>query len=183
MFNPGRWATAFINSLGPDSGEGLEALKAISAWVKKLPGAVFGSLQAERVNRLVLEAGAKAGFEKGGEISPALKTAARFTSLLVKKNFFSYINLVIKEAEKLLDKERDIVPVFVESAFPLDGETEKRIGEEVKQGTGAKEIRLEKSINPELLGGYRLRIGDEIIDSSIRLQLRLMANDLAAGGS
>ncbi|AEF83366.1 ATP synthase F1 subunit delta [Leadbettera azotonutricia] len=178
MFNPERWAAAFVNSLGPDSGEGLEALKAVSAWVKKLPGAVFGSFQAEKVNSLVLEAGAKTG-----GIHPALKMASRFVSLLIKRNMFRHIDSVIKEAEKLLDKERGVLRVFAESAFPLDGETEKRISEEVRHSTGAKEIRLEKSINPGLIGGYRLRIGDEIIDASIRLQLKLMANDLAAGGS
>jgi F-type H+-transporting ATPase subunit delta len=183
MLNPERWAAAFINSLGPDSGEGLQAFKAISAWVKKLPGAVFGSFQAERVSALVLEAGAKAGFGKGGEISPALKTAARFTSLLIKKNYFRHVDSVIKEAEKLLDKRQGVLRIFTESAFPLDGETEKRISEEIKRSTGAKEIFAEQKINPELIGGYRLRIGDEIIDASIRLQLKLMAKELAAGGS
>jgi F-type H+-transporting ATPase subunit delta len=183
MFNSGRWASAFINSLGPDSGEGLEALKVISAWVKKLPGAVFGSFRAEQINKLVLEAGTKASFEKGGEISSALKTAAHFTALLIRKNMFRHIDSVIKEAEKLLDKEQGILPVFAESAFPLDGDLEKRISEEIKHSTGVKEIRFKKSINPELIGGYRLRIGDEIIDASIRLQLKLMAKDLAAGGS
>jgi F-type H+-transporting ATPase subunit delta len=183
MFNPGRWAAAYINSLGPDSGEGLEALRVISAWVKKLPGAMFGSFQAGRVNTLVLEAGAKTGFGEGAEISPALKMASRFTSLLIKKNYFNRVESVIKEAEKLLDKKHGILRIHAESAFPLDEDTEKHIGEEIKRSTGAKEIFIEKSINPELIGGYRLRIEDEIIDASIRLQLRYMAKELAAGGS
>jgi F-type H+-transporting ATPase subunit delta len=58
---------------------------------------------------------------------------------------------------------------------------ELRITEAIKKRTGALRIKLETQVNPELIGGYRLRIGDEIIDASVRSQLRRLESCLAAG--
>jgi F-type H+-transporting ATPase subunit delta len=72
---------------------------------------------------------------------------------------------------------------MVESALPLDGELEAFISGEIRKRKMAGELKLEKRINAELIGGFRLRIGDEVIDASLRSQLQRMAADLAAGSA
>jgi F-type H+-transporting ATPase subunit delta len=177
MFVPQRWAAAFINAAGDQAAEGFTALGVLSAWIKKLPGAVFGSHAAGRLERLIAEGAEKAG---GGEAG-ILAQCSRFVCLLVKRDLFKHIDPVLREIEKILDEQRGILPVVAESALPLDGELEALITETLKKRKGAREVRLEKRIDPSLIGGLRLRIGDEVIDASLRSQLQRMAEELGSG--
>jgi F-type H+-transporting ATPase subunit delta len=177
MFVPQRWAAAFVNSMGDQAAEGFAVLRIFSAWIKELPGAVFGSHAAKCLEKLIAEGAEKTG---GGQ-AEILKKCSRFVCLLVKKDFFKHIDPVLREIEKILNEQNKILPVIVESVLPLDGELEALITEGLKKRKGAAEVRLEKRIDPALVGGLRLKIGDEIIDASLRSQLRWMAADLAAG--
>jgi F-type H+-transporting ATPase subunit delta len=177
MFAPQRWAAAFINAMGGEAVEGFTALGILSAWIKELPGAVFGSHAAECLERFIAEGAEKAG---GGE-AEILRRCSRFVCLLVKRNLFAHIDPVLREIEKMLNEQRGILPVIAESALPLDGELEALITGELKKRKGAGELRLEKRINPGLIGGLRLRIGDEVIDASLCGQLQRMADELASG--
>jgi F-type H+-transporting ATPase subunit delta len=176
MFTPQRWAAAFVNSLGGEAVEGLAELEALSAWVTSLPGAVFGSSVAKRLEKLIAE-----GAGKSGAPAELTKKCSRFISLLVRKDLFKHIDPALREIEKILNERKGVLPVIVESALPLDGEMEAFISGEIKKRKKAGELKLEKRINAELIGGFRLRIGDEVIDASLRSQLEQMAVDLAAG--
>jgi F-type H+-transporting ATPase subunit delta len=177
MFVPRHWAAAFINAMGDQAGEGFTVLGVLSAWIKELPGAVFGSHAARRLERLIAAGAEKTG---AGE-TEILGKCSRFVCLLVKRNFFKHIDPVLGEIEKILNEQRGILPVVAESALPLDGELEALITGEIKKRKGAAELRLEKRINPDLIGGFRLRIGDELIDASLRSQLQWMAAELTGG--
>jgi len=74
-----------------------------------------------------------------------------------------------------------VARALVESALPLGEADEARLVEALKRRTGAREVRLEKRAAPELGGGFRLRLGDEVIDASVRGMLRKMASGLAQG--
>ena len=177
MFHPGYWAAALMNSLEKSGGEieeGVEILKALAWWVKNLPVEVFGNSPAEKAEMLVREVMTKAGV-----ISPAGETAIRLFVLMVKKNKIRHLDLVIEEAKKLLDNKRGVIPVSIEYAFPVDEDVESRIKETIKKRTGAVRVDITGRIIPELIGGYRLRIGDEVIDASIRSQLRKLETCLA----
>ncbi|MDR1863376.1 MAG: ATP synthase F1 subunit delta [Treponema sp.] len=176
MFVPQRWAAAFINSMGAEADEGFALLRILSDWIKELPGAVFGSYAAERLERLIAE-----GAEKAGAGIP--EKCSRFVCLLVRKDLFKHIDPVLGEIEKILNEQKNILPVIAESALPLEGELEAFITGELKKQKKAAEVKLENRINPALIGGLRLRIGDEVIDASLRGQLQRMAADLAAGAS
>ena len=169
MFHSGRWATALINSIekkGGEPEEGIAFLKVLSAWAKNLPGEVFGSYAAERAEMLI-----RGAVTKTGTAGAARETAIRFFALMVKKNKIRHLEPVLEEAEKLLDKKHGVVAVFAECAFPADETIESRIKEEIKKRTGAARVDLTVRIRGDLVGGYRLRIGDEIIDASVRSQL------------
>ena len=187
MFAPGRWAAAFVNSLAAQGGEeeGLNAFRELASWVKTLPsvlgpGAVSGSSAAEKLEKLIREGMAKT--RDSAELmnsDPALEIALRFLILMVKKNMIRHIDSVIEETKKILDKKNGIVQVSLEYASPPGDES--RIKEAIKKRTGAVGVELEGRVNPELIGGYRLQIGDEIIDASVRSQLRKLETCLTAG--
>ena len=177
MFQSRHWAAALVNSLeneGRDVEDGIEIFKALASWAKKLPGEVFGSYAAGKAESLIREAMTGAG-------SFSAETAIRFFALAVKKNKTRYLDSIAEEAKKILDKKRGVITASVEYAFPIDGHTESEMKEEIRKRTGAARVDLSAQVNAGLIGGYRLRIGDEIIDASIQSQLRKLLAALQSG--
>ncbi len=69
------------------------------------------------------------------------------------------------------------VTVQVASAFPLDAAEEQALAEALKRKLG-REIRIASEQDPKLIGGFRLRAGDMVIDGSVTGQLGQLANEL-----
>ena len=67
--------------------------------------------------------------------------------------------------------------VQVASAFALDAAEEQALAEALKRKLG-REIRIASEEDPELIGGFRLRAGDMVIDGSVTGQLGQLANEL-----
>jgi F-type H+-transporting ATPase subunit delta len=176
MFPADRWALAFTGVCGADAGAGLEALRRLGPWFKGIPGAVSGSAAAARLGRAIAAAREKSG--AGPDFS--LEFAVRLLMLLVKRDQVRHIDAVIREVQAVLDRQGRVLTVTVEAAFPLKGDFTETLKDGLRRRTGAAEIRLVPRIVPELLGGYRLRMGSEVLDGSLRGQLRKMARDLRA---
>jgi len=185
MLSGRAWAEAFINTLEKDGcriEDGIEALEVFASQVSSLRGTVFGRSAAEKLEALLRD-----GMKKAGVSSPAYEAALCFIVLMVRKNAFRHVDRVIDEVNKILDKKNGIVRVVVEyaaapgkddsSAKPID---EERIKEWVKKRSGAARVEMLTHNNQGLIGGYRLRIGDEIIDASVRSQLRELEACLSA---
>ena len=184
MFASGSWARAFINLLeesGADIANGLAALEALSSWAGSLDGAVFGSTAAEKLEVLIRE-GMKAASPDAGLESAALNTAVSFFLFTVKKNNFRHIDLIMEEIKKLLDEKQGLVTASLEYALPMEKDLVSKIQQVVKERSGATSAVLTEQHRPELIGGYRLRIGYEIIDASIRSQLFKLEESLAGDG-
>lgn len=178
MFVPDHWAAACFNSLereGGDIEESICVLCVLASWVKSLRGEVFGSSAAEKAEELIRNGIAKINFS-----STACEIAIRFFVLMIRKNTIKHIDAVIDEIRKLQNRKNGVVSVLVESVLAPDDKLESRIIEAVKKQSGAFKVELKSQVNPELIGGYRLRIGDELIDASIRTQL-LKLETLLAG--
>ena len=177
MFHPGHWAAALINSIEREGGEiedGIEFFKALASWVKRLPGGTSGSYAAKKMEKLIRAELTK----KGVFLSPGQEAALCAFLLAVQKNAVRHIDSVTEKANALLNKKRGVIAVSVEYAVPA-GEDESRIKEEIKKRSAAARVELTEHFNAELIGGYRLRIGDEIIDASVRSQLRKLSDHLA----
>jgi len=185
MFSCKSWADAFINSLETGGGEiedGLDTLKAFASWAASVPGAPSGRHAAEKLEPLIRKA-----IPAAGQLSFAQETALRFFLLLVKKNKIRHIDSVIGEINNVLSKKRGEIKVRIEYAFPPSKEFklqefESLIGEAIKKRTGASRVEITGQVKPELIGGYRLRLGDELIDASVRSQLQKMEECLTGDG-
>ncbi|MCO6494603.1 MAG: ATP synthase F1 subunit delta [Bacteroidetes bacterium] len=91
--------------------------------------------------------------------------------LLCQKRREDILEEVIKEFYEKYDTVNNRVKVSVSSALPLDKTTEQSISDLVKERTGAKEIEFTNTIDKSILGGFVVRFGDTLIDSSIISQL------------
>ena len=81
---------------------------------------------------------------------------------------FAEISLAVRAA---WDEHSGRIRAHVTSAAPLDKKTLKTLQDHVQKLSGAREIVLEAEVDPSLLGGIVTRIGDKVLDGSIRTQL------------
>ena len=179
MFHVNRWAGVFINVLGENAEEGLGCLKAIIPSVKAIQSALFGYYTALRLGKILREC--VAGFsETDGGPGKATEYVIRFIVLLVQKNHFGEIDSVMRRIEERIDEQKGILTVIAESAALPDGAFEEKLQRDLAGRLEAREIKLKTRLVPDLLGGYRLRIGGFYVDASLKGQLEKMKADLEA---
>ncbi|MDR2403384.1 MAG: F0F1 ATP synthase subunit delta [Spirochaetaceae bacterium] len=183
MFVAKQWAGAFINALEGDgvSGdveEGLAALRVFAAWVKKIPGAVTGRASSLQLDRIIRSAIAGAGPHFAGR---GTEFAVRLIVLLTRKSCLCRVDAVAEAAELILDRKRGILNAVMECSLPPEEDLRESLKKGIRRRTGAADVKLEVRVKPELLGGYRLLLGGDCIDASLRAQLLSMTRELSTG--
>jgi ATP synthase F1 delta subunit len=93
-----------------------------------------------------------------------------FLELLIEKHRMPAVFRVRRELDRLWEKEHQLLPVEVTSAIELDKQTVKQIGDRIGEQTGQK-VELSAKVEPDILGGIVVRVGNSIIDASIRARL------------
>jgi|FLOH01.1.fsa_nt_gi F-type H+-transporting ATPase subunit delta len=91
--------------------------------------------------------------------------------LLIDNKRLSILNDVTKKYTILFDKLKGIEIAIVTTAVPLTEALNKQVLSKVKEITG-KEATIENTINPDIIGGFILRIGDVQYDASIANKLQ-----------
>ncbi|MDR0444237.1 MAG: F0F1 ATP synthase subunit delta [Treponema sp.] len=172
MFHVDRWAGAFFAVLGENADAAFLCLKALAPPVKSVHGVLFGHSAAAELEKILRESAAAT------ETTQAVEYAICFICLLVEKNCFRYIDLLLTKIEQTLDERKGILDVTVESAAPPDSGFEEGLTRMIKEKTGAAGIKIKTNIKPELLGGYVLRIGGFYVDASLKGQIEKMTAEL-----
>ena len=111
----------------------------------------------------------------GGSISPL---ALNLISLLASRNAAYLAADIAEHYQRLLDAHRGIERAEAVSAVPLSDEQRRKV-EEVLRGIAGKEVRLTWRVDPHVLGGLVVRIGDRLLDGSTRARLQAMRRDVA----
>jgi F-type H+-transporting ATPase subunit delta len=75
---------------------------------------------------------------------------------------------------ELKNKHEGVRQAHITSAFPLDDKTLKQLVTDLEPRFNCK-LDVTVSVNPELIGGVRIAVGDEVIDASVRGKLASMA--------
>lgn len=83
---------------------------------------------------------------------------------------------------QLLEDRRGQIRVQVRSAVPLTAEEEQRLLGELHQAFQIQPV-LEKAVDPELLGGLVVRVGDWLYDASVRTRLETLRNQIIESSS
>lgn len=113
-----------------------------------------------------------------GMLDGADPVVQNFLELLVEKHRMPAIFRLRREYDRLWGEENKLLPVQITSAVELDPATIERIGREIGEQTGRK-VELESSVDPDVLGGIVLRVGNSILDASIRTRLENLRKQVA----
>ena len=112
-----------------------------------------------------------------GGADPALMN---FLELLIEKHRMPAVFRIRKRFDALWEQENRVLPVSVTSAIQLSPEVVSSIGDRIGEQTGRK-VELTSEVDPGILGGIVVRVGNSILDSSIRNRLENLRKQVATG--
>jgi F-type H+-transporting ATPase subunit delta len=112
-------------------------------------------------------------------VSDAEAEFLNFLELLLDKGRMPVIFRIQRQYNALWDKENKRLGVTVTSAVELDPEIAKRIGKQIEEQTG-NTVELESRVDPDILGGLVLQVGNMVLDTSIRNRLEKLRKSVAS---
>ncbi len=98
--------------------------------------------------------------------------------ILVDRRRGFALEAVCKQYQTLVRKLKNIVLAEVTSTVELNDGQREAVKQKVQQMTNAAEVELDTKIDSELIGGVIIRIGSQVLDASIRGQLRRINTSL-----
>ena len=114
----------------------------------------------------------------GKVVTGAEPIVENFLKLLIEKHRMPTVFTVLRVFDELWQRENKLLPVEITSAIELDKKTVKQIGDRIGEETGQK-IELSERVDPDILGGLVVRVGNSIIDASIRARLDSLRKQVA----
>jgi F-type H+-transporting ATPase subunit delta len=105
-----------------------------------------------------------------------------FLSLLIENHRMPVIFRIRYEYDRLWDEENKTLPVQITSAIALDAATTESLGKTIGERAGRK-VTLAARVDPDILGGIIIRVGNSILDASIRNRLEQLRRHVAQGAS
>lgn len=93
-----------------------------------------------------------------------------FLELMLENHRMPAIFRVRRGYDRLWDSHNRMLPVEVTSAVELDDKTVRGIGDRIAEQTGRK-VELSSAVEPDILGGIVVRVGNQVLDASIRTRL------------
>lgn len=102
-----------------------------------------------------------------------------FLELLLEKHRMPVIFRIRSDFEELWAKENKQLEVTVTSAVQLDPAVAERIGQQIERQTG-QAVQLQSRVDEEILGGLVLRVGNMVLDASLRNRLEKLRKNVAA---
>jgi F-type H+-transporting ATPase subunit delta len=101
-----------------------------------------------------------------------------FLEALIERYRMPAIFRIRARYEVLWEDERDLLPVEVTSAIELDKSIVSSIGDRIGEQT-KRTVELSSKVDPDILGGIVLRVGNVILDASIRNRLEQLRKQVA----
>ena len=111
-------------------------------------------------------------------VSDADPVVVNFLKLLIENHRMPVVFRVKRAYDELWERENKLLPVRVTSAVELDKKTVDQIGERIAEQTGRK-VELSSEVDPDILGGIVVRVGNSILDASIRNRLESLRKQVA----
>ena len=114
-------------------------------------------------------------------VEDAEETFMNFLESLIERERMPEIFGIRARYEDLWEAERKLLPVEVTSAVALDEDTVRSIGERIASGTD-NQVALTTVVDPDVLGGILVRVGNVILDASIRSRLDQLRKEVERAG-
>lgn len=131
---------------------------------------VLQNQKAALDDRIALAERAMAGLSPG---------AINLAKLLITRSRFHLAPAITEAFAKLVDQARGVVRAEVVTAVSLSPEDLTAITARLRELTGATDVRVAPRVDPSIIGGLVVRIGDRLIDGSTRTRLLQLKRQLA----
>jgi F-type H+-transporting ATPase subunit delta len=102
----------------------------------------------------------------------------RFLELLAERHRMPALFRIRRAFDALYAEERKLLPVTVTSAVELDENIVQEIGRKIEEQTGRK-VELTAKVDPDVIGGLVMRVGNIVMDGSIRARLERLRKQVA----
>ena len=111
-------------------------------------------------------------------VTGAEERLVNFLELLAERHRMPALPRIRGAFEALWAEERKLLPVSVTAAVELDDELVKSIGERIEEQTG-RTVELSSQVDPDVLGGLIVRVGNMVLDASVRNRLERIRKQVA----
>ena len=172
-----RYAKALL-SIGSEDGQAETYKKELEGFAKLFDE--NKSLEHAMINPLYDPEGRKKVLMAVVEKLALSKMMVSFLALLFDKGRIQYVSDIYMYYEKLTDELANIMRADVVSAVPLADDSVAKIKKALSEQTG-KEVVLETNVDPSLIGGVVTKIGDLVLDGSVKTQLISLKESLQRG--
>jgi len=106
------------------------------------------------------------------------KATISFFKLMIDKGRGEVLYAAAQEYIHLYDVANNIIEAKVVSATTLSAANKEKLTAEIKQATGGT-VKLDATVDPALIGGFVLTVGDRQVDTSIANDLRKLKKEFA----
>jgi F-type H+-transporting ATPase subunit delta len=111
-------------------------------------------------------------------VSDADERFVNFLQLLAERHRMPVIFRVRRGFDAMWAEENRLLPVTVTSAVELDEGLVREIGQRIEEQTGRR-VELSSNVDPDVLGGLIVRVGNMVLDASIRNRLESLRKQVA----
>ncbi len=126
-----------------------------------------------------IEAGAKRAAVLHAFEGKVCREVLGLLAVLVEKRRETLFDNIVDQFERLRDLREGRVHAYVESASPLDQAEVEQLKLALEEATG-KQVRVHETVERGLLAGIRVRVGDRVVDGTLRSRLHQLRNHLFA---
>lgn len=161
--------------------ESPKAIDEIAGDLESIKSVLAGSRELRRfIDSPIITAKKKLSILRELFSSRVSKITMSFLELLIEKRREGAILEVIEQYMTLRDSKYGIVNVDVSSAVEISPQQEKSLSEKLEQYT-KKKVRVRFALDTALKGGLVVKIGDTVLDASVKRQLELMREQFMNG--
>jgi ATP synthase F1 delta subunit len=111
-------------------------------------------------------------------VSDADERTVNFLELLAERHRMPALFRIRNQLDSLWAEENKLLPVTVTSAVELDEELVNSIGKSIEDQTG-RSVELSSKVDPDVLGGLQVRVGNMVLDATVRNRLEQLRKQVA----
>ena len=111
-------------------------------------------------------------------VTDADPTILNFLKLLIEKHRMPVLFRIRADYDALWEEENKLLPVQITSAVELDSATVKQLGDRIAEQTDRK-VDVSANVDPDILGGIVVRVGNSVLDASVRNRLEQLRRQVA----
>jgi F-type H+-transporting ATPase subunit delta len=111
-------------------------------------------------------------------VSDADEHLLNFLELLAERHRMPVLFRIRRAVDSMWAEENKLLPVIVTSAVELDEGLVSSIGERIEEQTGRR-VELSSNVDPDVLGGLQVRVGNMVLDATVRNRLEQLRKQVA----